>query len=50
MLGSDGSIEYDQAVIEDMTVFSECVGNLISKLKQLYDMYELDMPPKVQLY
>lgn len=46
MLGSDGSVEYNEAVVKDMKLFSDALGGHISILRQLYLMYQLDTPPK----
>ncbi|XP_003388130.1 PREDICTED: pleckstrin homology domain-containing family A member 8-like [Amphimedon queenslandica] len=49
LLGSDGTAEHNQAVLKDMSMFSKSVEKLTTILKQLYELYELDTPPK-ELY
>ena len=46
LLGSDGTPEYDQAVLKDMSLLSESLEKLTTILKETYELYELDAPTK----
>lgn len=46
LLGSDGTPEYDQAVLDDMSLLSKSLEKLTTILKETYELYELDAPTK----
>ena len=42
LLGSDGTVPSNEAVIKDMKQFSLALGHMMTVLNQFYQKYELD--------
>lgn len=44
LLGSNGTLESNEIVLDDMKVFSKALGSIIDILNQFYQKYQLDLP------